>query len=332
MYKKYRDIKIILSACLLVSLSISCNKKKTEEEEADADTSFYVVEAAVTAIGQMAYSVEAEEATLLSHSPYHSIEPSSIHLLSNCNYATARSACTNLQTTVDWNGCTLSNTSSSGTNSATLTGVITETYSGFGAASCLLTGDESNVKRLISNTNPWVLTFANNATLTRDMDPGTAFDGTTYSSASEGTSITRVESGTSNGLNCGNLSSTRCYQIIVNGLHTTFKGPRGRTWFEHILTSDVTFTGSKSNNNRTMAGSTSVWHELAQYKAVNTFNNVTWGNSTCCYPTSGSISTILTGSKTGSLTMTFSATCGEASFYNSSDESTTTIQLTQCSE
>lgn len=324
------NIKLLLNTLLLVTLSVACQKKEKEEElESNADTSYYVVESAMTTAGHMAYAAEAEEVFMQAKNA-PAFSRSAPHLSTACDYATARSSCSNLQTTIDWNGCTLSHTTSTGTSSATLSGIITETYSGFGAASCLQTGNGSNVTRTISATSPWVLTFASGATLTRDMDPGTAFDDTTFPSASTGTSITRHETGTSNGLNCD--VSSRCYQIEANGLHTTFKGPKGRTWFEHILTSDVSFTGSRENNDRTMAGTATVWHELSQYKAVNTFNNVLWGSSSCCYPTSGTISTTLTGSLSDTLTMTFSATCGEASLTSGSNSTPTPIYLTQCSE
>lgn len=317
-----------ITAFLMFALISACSKKKQDEaSESDGDASYYVTESAVTEVGQLAGSVEAGELSLVASNL--SLLPSPIHSLAACSYDTARSSCSNLVTTVVWDSCALSHTTSAGTVSATLKGTITETYSGFGAAMCKMTGDNSTVKRVISSTDPWVLTLASGATLTRDMDPGTAFDGTTFPSASEGTSIVRKESGTSNGLSCA--PSDRCYEITANGLHKTFKGPKGRTWFEHIVDSDMTFKGKKSDGTRTMTGTATIWHEVAQYKAVNTFTNVTWGSSTCCYPTAGTISTVLTGAITGTTSMTFNTTCGEVSF-TGTDSSVNTISLTQCAE
>lgn len=320
--KLVQPLVMILALCLITS----CKKKTTEEASVtDEDASYYVIETSVTDAGQLAKSVESGETSMALRSS------SPLVPMTACDYATARSACdTNaLTTTVDWNNCTLSVSTSSGTTSMTLDGTITETYSGFGAASCLMTGNNSTVNRVISSSDPWILTFASGATLTRDMNPGTAWDGTTFPNASQGTAITRIESGTSNGLTCS--VSARCYHIVANGLHKTFRGPAGRVWFEHIVDSDVTFTGKKSSSNRTMAGTVTTWHELAQYKAVNTFTNVIWGSSTCCYPTSGSISTTLTGSLTGTMGMTFSSTCGETTV-TGTDSTQQTVQLTQCSE
>jgi len=327
-FRLFENGRWMISALLILVLVSACNKKKQDESsEADGDTSYYVTESAVTEVGQMAASVEAGELSLLASNTSPLQSP--IHSLAACSYDTARSSCSSLVTTVVWDSCTLSHTTSAGTVSATLKGTITETYSGFGAAMCKLTGDNSTVKRLISATDPWVLTLASGATLTRDMDPGTAFDGTTFPSASQGTSIVRKESGTSNGLTCA--PSDRCYEITANGLHKTFKGPKGRTWFEHIVDSNMTVKGKKSDGTRAMTGTASIWHEVAQYKAVNTFTNVTWGSATCCYPTAGTISTVLTGSITGTTSMTFSTTCGEVSF-TGTDSSVNTISLTQCAE
>lgn len=333
MSKSFLNIKLIITTLLIACLSFSCKKKETDETDADADSINYAIESAVSDAGQMAYSVEAEELTfsIKNETPRSNIKTTSAnHILAACDYATARSACSDtFQTIVDWNGCSLTQTNSSGTTTATIKGTITESYSGFGAATCKMTGDGSQVKRAISTTNPWVLTFSSGATLTRDMVPGTAFDGETFPTAAEGTTITRVESGTSNGLSC--TPSARCYNLVANGLHKTFKGPRGRTWFEHILNSDVSFTGTKSAGTRAMSGTVNVWHEVAEYKAANTFTAVTWGSASCCYPTSGSISTVLTGSVTGTMSMAFSSTCGEVTV-TGTDASTSTVNLTQCSE
>jgi hypothetical protein len=311
---------LFLTLIIGAALTLSCQKKVTTEEESevDGDAAHYVIETSVTEAGQFATSVEVGELLLSS---VKSAEPA--QSAAACDLATARSTCdtTNLQTTVTWNNCYL--------GTAKLKGTITETYSGFGAANCLMTGDGSQVKRAISATDPWVLTLASNATLTRDMDPQTAWDGTTFPNAAEGSTVTRIESGTSNGMTCA--ANARCFNIVANGLHKTFKGPRGRVWFEHIVDSDLTFTGSRSGGNRVMAGTATVWHELAQHKSVTTFAAVTWGDSTCCYPTSGSVSTVLTGGLTGTMTMAFTNTCGEVTVTNT-DASQSTTTLSQCGE
>jgi hypothetical protein len=71
-----------------------------------------------------------------------------------------------------------------------------------------------------------------------------------------------------------------------------------------------------------------LYHNLAKYTATNSFNSVTWSSSTCCYPTSGSVTTTFTGAKSGTGTMTFTSTCGAATYVDSTGSSNVT--LTQC--
>jgi hypothetical protein len=64
---------------------------------------------------------------------------------------------------------------------------------------------------------------------------------------------------------------------------------------------------------RVVSGSVTVQHNLAKETATATFNQVAYGETGCCFPTSGSIRTTFnSGSNQGKTeTLTFSSTCGE---------------------
>jgi hypothetical protein len=96
-----------------------------------------------------------------------------------------------------------------------------------------------------------------------------------------------------------------------------------------LTSSGLTTTGTRAGGDRVISsGTVTLYHNLAKYTATNSFNSVTWGSSTCCYPTSGSVTTTFTGTKSGTGTMTFTSTCGAATYVDSTGSSNVT--LTQC--
>lgn len=120
--------------------------------------------------------------------------------------------------------------------------------------------------------------------------------------------------------------------IAIGGIHRVLTGPRGTVWFDHSLetTTDLTVTGTRALGTRTItAGAVKLYHNRAEYTATSTFdgtNQVKWGSSSCCYPTAGKITTVLTGSLTGSMSLEFTSTCGSALFTDR-DGSTSTVSL-----
>lgn len=308
---------------LILSLAISACKKKEETttEEEVSDSLSNIAQTAMAEANSQANSIVTARLSELELLANEEMETTSNR--ATCSISAARSTCANNSTTVNWDGCTI------GSTTATLTGVITETFSSFGAAVCQLNGNGSKLTRVISSSSPRVLTLESGATITSTMTPDTAWDGTTFPSASTGTTITRVESGTSvNGSQSCSVGSV-CYEIVVNGVQNILKGPKGRKWFDHIITSNISAKGSKAAGTMTIYGTSSVWHQLASYKAVNTYNAVVWGTPSCCYPTSGSISTVFTGSIAGTTTLTFGSTCGSATFVDTAGASTS-VTLNQC--
>lgn len=311
-------IKLGYALLVLSFLGLSfCNKKDDAAAESIEDNVSAVIDSALGEINSSASSGEGSAGFLsLSARP-----------LATCSSSDLRTACAAVSggsgayyRTLDYNSCTQ--------RTATVDGTMIEVWAGTGASSCALSGDGAVLLRSISSSDPKIITFASGATLTVDNEPGTAFDGTTFSSSDSGTQITRLSgsSTTSNGLTCA--TGTPCLRVQMQGLHRTLKGPRGRTFFEHILTSDVSMQGTKAAGTRVSSGTVTVWHELLEYKAVNTLSSVTWGDASCNFPTSGSVSSTFTGSVTGTATTTFTTTCGEATFVNPDGE-TSTITLSQ---
>lgn len=79
------------------------------------------------------------------------------------------------------------------------------------------------------------------------------------------------------------------------------------------------------NGRRISSGTLDIYHNRAQFKASHTFNNVEW-SANCCYPTSGSISVTLSGSRTASGTVTFNG-CGNVT---TTFENTKSFELSNC--
>jgi len=237
------------------------------------------------------------------------VDPSdSLHLLASaCTYSSARGTCSSSAETLNWGGCTVDK------GLAVLTGSVTETFSGTSSSSCVVpVVSGETVVRTSSGTT---LTVASGATIKVDTNGGTAWDGTVIPST--GSSVT-------------NSSGTRT--IAVGGTHRQLTGPKGTILFDHFLktTTPLTVTGTRAAGTRVITGGVmSLYHNRAKYTASTTFQNVAWTDSTCCYPTSGSLSTTFTGSLTGSTSMTFSSTCGEATHVDTSGVSTT-VTLNQC--
>jgi len=310
--------KILVFLLALSAFSLSACNRTTGDTDGDEAAS-NVSESALTSAGSEATISEGAAAPFITalSADYADdfqnmdyLDPQDMHSrsISACLFSTARSTCTSNVDTITWGGCTI--------GTASLTGTWTETWSaGFcanGAKPGALTSGNS-VTRV--TTSDQVLTLASGATVTTNTTAHTAWDGTSI----PGTGVTTTMSG-----------ATRT--IMINGLKRTMVGPKGRTWYNHsILTPNpgLSVTGTRAGANRVVNGTLTLFHNIARYKADHTFNAVTWGSSSCCYPTSGSITTNLTGSKTGSVTLGFTSTCGQATFTDTTAASST-VTLTQC--
>ena len=306
--------KKIVFIALTLACALSC-KKNEDSEESVSDATSNAVQVSVSEAGSQASASEGGAAgfipELAQEVVYLDPADKGVQTQAACNYSTVRSSCSSNSTTVTWNSCTVAS------GAVTMTGGWTETFSGTGASSCTVpVASGGTVTRTSSSS---VMTINTGA-----LAGATITTNTTAHSTWDNVSIP------STGISVSNSSGTRT--VTINGVHRVMRGPRGRMWFDHSLktTTDLTVTGDRASGNRAItAGVLKVYHNLLQYNATNTFNNVTWGSSSCCYPTSGNISTSFSGSVTGTTTLTFTTTCGSATFVDTSGSSST-VALTQC--
>jgi hypothetical protein len=316
MFQRARSLQIFtgitaLAATALVMFSTSgCGKTADDALEGLSDSTSNTVETVMSEAGSQATASESNGAVGFSEGssvmPDY-VDPSdTVHPYAACTYSAARSACSSSSDTITFNGCTVAG------GAVSVTGSSTEVFTGSGASTCTVPVATGNTVRRTSSGV--TLTLAIGATLLTDTAGGTAWDGTVIPAT--GTLIS-------------NTAGTRT--ITIDGTHRKLTGPKGRTWFDHFVTSTggLTVTGTRISPPRVVTGSARLYHNLAKYTANNTFNSVSWGSSSCCYPTAGSISSTFTGSKTGSTTLTFSNTCGAATFVDT-DGTSSSVTLTQC--
>jgi hypothetical protein len=123
--------------------------------------------------------------------------------------------------------------------------------------------------------------------------------------------------------------------LIINGSHLTGNltpagGSSTKIWDHTVYTGQGGLTISR-HPDRTVNGSVTVQHNLAKYNATATFNNVSYGEAGCCFPTGGSVSTtFMNGADMGKTeTLSFSAICGQATLTDASGL-THDIELQHC--
>ncbi len=316
-FRRKQIASSLVSIVFLALCFIGCSKSTDTTSESVTDSTSNTSQTAMSQAGSSASATESGSVGFLGNeaggealSSYESanyVDPDQVHPTATaCTYSSVRGTCASSADTITWGSCTVDG------GLVTMSGTWSETFSGTGASTC--TTPISSGGSVTRTSSSSVMTFASGATLTTDTNGGTAWDGTTIPSTGETVS---------------NSSGTRT--IVINGIHRALKGPRGTTWFDHYITSTgLTATGSRAAGTRSISGSLKVYHGLLKYTATSTFNTVVWGSSTCCYPTSGNISSTLTGSLSGSTTLTFSSTCGSATYVDTSGTSSS-LTLTHCS-
>jgi hypothetical protein len=251
-------------------------------------------------------STAAESADAANVQTFDFLNPQdSVHAKTACTFSAARGTCSNNLSIINWNSCTVGN--------ARLSGGWTETWSpGFCANGALPTALTNGASVTRTSTGQ-VLTMHSGAYFTTSTLAHTAYDGTLIPNTGVHVSMT---------------GGTRT--LTIDGIHRVLVGHHNKTLFDHTLTSSgLSVSGSRANGNRVVSGTMTMFHNLALFKMTHTFNNVTWGSASCCYPTSGSITSALTGSRTGTTTMTFSSSCGAATFTDN-DTIQTDVALSQC--
>jgi len=298
---RFPSILRLAPIIVLIAITIGCVKKDRSLLTSDgAEATANIAESAMAEAGELATALEG------AISPDLMSQTEDIHPLAiTCSFATARGNCLNDKNGLSWNGCSM--------GTAILYGGWTESWSPGFCTDGSQPGALTDGSRLIRTCTQQLLRLSSGATITTSTGEHTAYDGTSI----PGTGIFVTMA-----------SGVRT--IEIDGIRRQMKGPHGRKWFDHSITSsDLTVSGTRAGGDRIATGTMTMYHNLAHYKAVHTFNNVTWGTASCCYPTSGIISSVLTGSRAGTVTLTFNATCGQADFVDT-DSTSSTVTLSQC--
>ena len=191
-------------------------------------------------------------------------------------------------------------------------------------AGCALTRTTGTTPNTRTITGPDGKAYA----ITHDTNGGgTGWDATvTPAPSNGGVVLTCAGGGCDAGLN-----------IAINGSHITGMvtpaGGGSEKFWDHTVStgaSGITVTGSGAS--RVASGTITVQHNLAKYTTTTTFNNVAFGDTTCCFPTGGSVSTKFEDgpdvNKTESLAFSGGA-CGEATL-TAADGTTSAVTLQHC--
>lgn len=315
--------KLVTALVFFLVIASSCSKSSTSTDstEADGDSQAYNAETAAAVVGSASGAAEGSVGLLntelladeIQKMDYLDPESANINPKAACSLS-QRSSCNSGVRTIDWGGCSI------GTSGATLSGIWTEIYND--TASCSMASATNTVNRrpttgITLTINQGLLT---GATLTTDTSGGTAYDGTT-SMGSTGILVANTDNV---------VSGTRA--ISIDSIHKVLKGPKGSTWFDYFIKtgSAITVSGTRSAGNRTISsGTLSIYHNKAKYTASHSFSNVVWGSSSCCYPTAGAIASSFSGTVTGTTSMTFTSTCGTATFVDTNG-TPSNVTLSQC--
>lgn len=106
--------------------------------------------------------------------------------------------------------------------------------------------------------------------------------------------------------------------LAIGGSHltgtVTVGGAQYKIWDHTVSTGASGITISGAGTSRVVNGAVTVQHNILKYTATSTFDNVSYSNPTCCFPTGGSVSTtVVDGADKGRTeTLSFGGVCGEA--------------------
>lgn len=238
-----------------------------------------------------------------------------------CKYS-ART-CSSGTAAIEWGNCLIS----SQKISLTMTGGWTETWTNTGDCTNGYLSPQESVTR--SSTGS-IVNLPTGATITTDTKGGTAYNGTVFPA---GGIITTRSNATNRAIA---MSPT------TSAIHKVYTGRRGATIFDYYTIPSLTISGARHNGassglgsttaSRVVTGTVAIHHNIAKYSATSTFNSVTWSSSTCCFPTSGSISTTYsgTGAPTGTYTLTFNSSCTTPTFTTPDNSAGIPVELSNC--
>jgi hypothetical protein len=288
---------LFLQTLLVAILFLGC-QKNSDSSEATQDSSSNTSQSAMGIAGGIASDSEAGSLGLIAEQVSNEIASRAA-----CAFSTVRT-CSGAIGTLAWNSCTI--------GTITMTGGWTSSYGSNTQCTNNLTSPLANSDYVVRTSTGSTATFASGVSLTTDTIAHSAYDGTSIPGGGIGITV---------------ASGTRTVTVV--GLHRILRGPSGRKWFDHSITASLSMSGTRAAGTRVVTGTMTLYHNLASYTAANTFNSVTWGDSSCCYPTSGNIATTLSGAASGTINLAFTSTCGAATFTDTTG-TTSAVALTYC--
>lgn len=132
-------------------------------------------------------------------------------------------------------------------------------------------------------------------------------------------------------LACGPSGCAASRTLVISGSHLTGQVNAFKVWDHTVSTGAGGLAVTGRGAARVVTGTVYVQHNLAHVTSATTFNDVGYGDTACCYPTRGSVTT--TFSKGPDLnrteTLAFTAACGEASLTRA-DGTTVALTLEEC--
>lgn len=280
--KNYR-LTIVLIFLSTIGLN-SCSNKSADESSSDSDdsTNSAVVQSATVIVGNA-----------LQGAAQSFIEP-----FAQCS-TEAFSSCNSAVRTRTLSGCERSNSA----NSVVLFyGTVNLTFNSDATCTTAFSSTSGSVTRTVENyyavneaTDYKIIEYTNVGTVAGKTISSNDLKDYTGDVRSGGTTVTFLD------------ASSR--QITINGVHRRGVRPSGLYGFWHTTYTTNPLSVTNTGTEYTIAsGTVIVAHNRLAATVTNTFSNVEYPlDGSCCYPTSGSVSSV-TGAET--TTTVFSSTCG----------------------
>lgn len=115
--------------------------------------------------------------------------------------------------------------------------------------------------------------------------------------------------------NSSDCSTSPGRTVTIQGIHRALYNPSGAKVYDHTVSSTVPFTITGVGSAKVIsAGTLQVQHNLAHFVATAAILTPLTFTANCCHPTGGSVDiSYVSGSKSGTETVTFGPSCGMAS-------------------
>lgn len=278
--------KPITILCLIL-LATSCGKVEDIYEEKNQDVAIAEsVEIAITAFAGAADEESDSTISFNKKSKFKDIinflNPIQTAHAAICSGRAQRETCLDGVKSKTYSGCSI------GLTAQTFSGIVELTYSD--TANCDITAESDSLTRTFDYTR----TTALGAKIRVFSTTHTDFEGNTYGG---GGKLTKVPAG---------------YELDILGKHKTRTGFAGKERLDISIrtTAPISFNKLARNERVVDGGAIVVAHNLANYKVTLEPSALAY-TSSCCYPTSGTITATYDGVIDGSGVVTFNG-CGEA--------------------